>query len=173
MKQMGGGIGNNDQHTVSAEEETGNGVYIGTETKELLEKLGNKKSLTAIFDENKSLFSDMSIGEYIAAEIDRRGITKTKVIKASGINKRFFFDILSGKKNPSRRYIIRLFLAMQLNLNDIQWYLRATDYPQLYARNKRDAVIIYCINHKLSVDECNRMLNNVGLENLGFENTEG
>ncbi len=141
----------------------------GTETADILEKLKNRKSLTEILDENKAMFSNMSIGEYISAEITRKNFTKAKIIKASGINKRFFFDILSGKKSPNRRYIIRIFLALQLDFNDVQWYLRATDYPQLYARNKRDAVIIYCINKKLSVDACNKMLNNIGLENLGFE----
>jgi|GEM_PF-938594 len=144
----------------------------GTLTRDILDQLKEKKSLTQIFDENKSMFAEMTIGEYIAAEIERRSLTKSKVIKLSGINKRFFFDILSGKKTPSRRYIIRIFLALGLDLNDVQWYLRAADYPQLYVRNKRDAVIVYCINHKLSVGECNKMLNNVGLENLGFENTE-
>ena len=142
----------------------------GIDTKNLLDDLKDNKSLTEFFKENKEVFADMSIGEYIAAEIERRNITKSKVIRSSGINKRFFFDILNGKKSPSRRYIIRIFLALQMDFNDVQWYLKATDYPQLYAKNKRDAVIIYCFAHHLSVKECNKMLNNIGLENLGFEN---
>ena len=144
---------------------------VKVDTVSLLESLKETKTLTEIFEANKFAFTDMSIGEYIDAEIIRRGLVKNKVIKESGINKRFFFDILSGSKKPSQRYIIRIFLAMQMDFNDVQWLLRACDYPQLYAKNKRDAVIIYCINHKLPVGECNRMLNKVGLENLGFENS--
>jgi len=169
MKDAPESVEKNDKNSLTAEATMTEVGRTGTETKDLLEELKNKKSLTEIFDENKAMFSNMSIGEYISAEISRRNFTKARIIKASGINKRFFFDILGGKKSPNRRYIIRIFLALQLDLNDVQWYLRATDYPQLYARNKRDAVIIYCINHKLSVDACNKMLNNIGLENLGFE----
>ena len=113
---------------------------------------------------------DMSIGEYIELEIEKRNIKKAYVIKKSGINKRYFNDIIAGNKTPNRRYIVRIFLAMELDLCDVQWYLKACDYPNLYAKNKRDAVIIYCLNNKLSVDECNKMLNKIGLENLGFEN---
>lgn len=140
------------------------------DTEKILNQLDGDKTFTEIFKENKESFSYKTVGEYILEEIENRNTTKAKIIKISGINKRFFFDIMSSKKRPSRRYIIRIFLALELDLKDVQWYLKACDYPQLYAREKRDAVIIYCINHSLPVPECNTMLNKVGLENLGFEN---
>jgi len=143
---------------------------MAKDTEKILNQLGGDKSFTEILNENKESFSYKSIGEYILDEIQKQNTTKAKVIRQSGINKRFFFHITSDKKRPSRRYIIRIFISLQLCLKDIQWYLKACDYPQLYARDKRDAVIIYCINHRISVQECNTMLNKVGLENLGFEN---
>ena len=144
---------------------------MGSITEKILDQLGGSRSLTEIFDENREAYSTLSIGDYIELEIARANATKAKLIRESGINRRFFFDILSGKKLPNRRYIIRIFLALKLPLADVQWYLQAMDYPQLYARNRRDSVIIYCINHQLPVSECNDMLNKIGLENLGFENT--
>ena len=142
---------------------------MGSTTNKILNELNSDKPLSKIFEENKSAYSDMSIGDYIDVEIKKRRMTKAKVIKDSGINKRFFYDIIKNKKTPSRRYIIRIFLALKIELKDVQWYLKAANYPQLYARDKRDCVIIYCINNKLSVPECNEMLNKIGLENLGFE----
>lgn len=143
---------------------------MAKDTEKILNQLGGDQSFTEILNENKDSFFYKSIGQYILDEIQKQNTTKAKVIKQSGINKRFFFHIISDNKRPSRRYVIRIFLALKLDLKDIQWYLKACDYPQLYARDKRDAVIIYCINHKISVPECNTMLNKVGLENLGFEN---
>ena len=142
---------------------------MGNTTDKILEQLNGGKPLTEILEENKEAYSDMQIGDYIDMEIKNRRMTKAKVIKNSGVNKRFFFDIIKNKKIPSRRYIIRIFLALKLDLKDVQWYLRAANYPQLYARDKRDCVIIYCINNNLCVPECNKMLNKIGLENLGFE----
>ncbi len=140
-------------------------------TEKMLNQLEGEKSFTEILEENKGSFEYKTVGEYILNEIEKKHTTKAKIIKESGINKRFFFGIISNSKHPSRRYIIRIFLALELTLKDVQWYLKAMDYAQLYARDRRDAVIIYCINHHLSVNECNKMLNKIGLENLGFENT--
>ena len=143
---------------------------MGNETDKMLGDLDGAKSMTEFFENNRVVFIDKPVGEYIDSEIQKRGLTKTKIIRESGINRRYFFNILSGKKTPDRRYIIRIFLAMGLELADVQWYLNACGYRQLYVRDKQDCIIIYCINHKLSVRECNAMLNKIGLENLGFEN---
>lgn len=144
---------------------------MGKETEKIMGDLGNAQSLTEFMRENKAAFINKPVGEYIDLEIKKRKLIKAKIIRDSGMNKRYFFDILYGRKMPDRRYIIRIFMAMELDLEDVQWYLNACGYRQLYARDKQDCVIIYCINHKLSVQECNAMLNKIGLENLGFENT--
>ncbi len=143
---------------------------MGRDTEKILDHLSETESLTEFFQENKEAFNLLTIGEYIELELKNRKLTKAGIIRKSGINKRFFFDILAGKKTPNRRYIIRLFLALGVDFSDVQWYLKACDYPQLYVKNKRDSIIIYCLNNELSVSECNKMLNNVDLENLGFEN---
>ncbi len=143
---------------------------LSMDTEKILKKLSDTKSITEFLQENKEQFNLASIGDYIELEIKNKKLTKASIIRKSGVNKRFFFDILSGKKTPNRRYIIRIFLALDIDFADVQWYLKACDYPQLYAKNKRDSIIIYCLNKKICVDECNRMLNRVGLENLGFEN---
>ena len=139
-------------------------------TEKILERIAGANSVTEYLEENRSTFDLLTIGEYIELELESRKLTKASVIKRSGINKRYFNDIIAGAKTPNRRYTIRIFLAIGLELKDVQWYLKACDYPQLFAKNKRDSVIIYCINKKLPVSECNAMLNKIGLENLGFEN---
>jgi len=144
---------------------------MGKATEKLSSQLDDTKSITEFLHENKAAFINKPIGDYIKSEIQKREFSKAKAIRDSGINKRYFLDILNGSKTPTRRYIIRIFLALGLELKDAQWYLNACAYPQLYSRNRADSIIIYCFNHKLSVRECNTMLNKAGLENLGFENT--
>ena len=144
---------------------------MGKETEKIMGNLGRAHSMTEFLRENKAAFINKSVGEYIDLEIEKRKLTKAKIIRDSGMNKRYFFDVLNGRKIPDRRYIIRIFMAMEMDLEDVQWYLNACGYRQLYARDQQDCVIIYCINHKLPVQECNTMLNKIGLESLGFENT--
>lgn len=144
---------------------------MGKDTENLSDQLDSTGSITEFLQENKAAFVSKPIGEFVKAEIKKRKLSKAKVVRNSGINKRYFLDILSGAKTPARRYIIRIFLALELDIKDAQWYLNACAYPQLYTRNKADSIIIYCFHHHLSVCDCNAMLNKAGLENLGFENT--
>lgn len=90
------------------------------DTEKILEKLSGTKSITEFIEENKDAFDLLTIGEYIELELKNRNCTKASVIRKSGINKRFFFDILSGKKTPNRRYIVRMFLALGLDFSDTQ-----------------------------------------------------
>lgn len=95
---------------------------MGNETEKVLGDLDGAKSMTAFFEKNREAFIDKPIRYYIDSEIQKRGFTKKKIIKESGINRRYFFDILSGKKTPDRRYIIRILLALRMELGDAQWY---------------------------------------------------
>lgn len=135
-----------------------------SKTNKLNEKLKQDISITELFEESSKDFLSIPLNQYLKVLIEQKGFTKAQIIRDSGINRRFFFDILSGKRKPTRNYIIRLLHALQMPLKNIQWLLRATGYAQLYARDKRDCVIIYCINHQNSVKECNEMLEKIGFE---------
>ena len=137
-----------------------------TKTDILNEKLNRDISFTEFFDDNAKDFLDIPLSRYLKALIEKRGFTKARVIRDSGINRRFFFDILSDKRKPTRNYVLRILIALKIPLKNVQWLLRATGYAQLYARDRRDSVVIYCINHKVDVRECNEMLQRINLEEL-------
>jgi transcriptional regulator with XRE-family HTH domain len=133
-------------------------------TEKLLEKLNQDISITKFLKEHQDAFIQTDLGACLNAIIREKNFTKEQVIKGSGINRRYFFDILSGKRFPDRNYILRILLAVQLPLEDAQWLLKVTKYSQLYARDRRDSVIIYSFDKKLDVQACNRMLENLSME---------
>ena len=134
-----------------------------SKTEIINERLKQDISFTEFYEENAKELLDIPLCRYLNALIEKKGYTKAQVIRDSGINRRFFFDILSCKRNPSRDYVLRILMALQIPLKNIQWLLRATGYAQLYARDKRDSVIIYCINHQIGVMDCNAMLEKICL----------
>lgn len=138
--------------------------YVISRTDIINEKLKQEISITELFEQNSNDFLNVSLNQYLKELIDQKGCTKAQIIRESGINRRYFFDILSGKSKPTRNNVLRVLLALQTPLKNVQWLLRATGYAQLYARDKRDSVIIYCINHQSSVNDCNTMLNKVNFE---------
>ena len=135
-----------------------------SKTNILNERLKQDISITELFEENSKDFLSVPLNRYLKTLIEKKGFTKAQMIRDSGINRRFFYDILSGKRKPTRNYILRFMIVLEMPLKNVQWLLRATGYAQLYARDKRDSVIIYCINHQNSVDECNTMLDKIGFE---------
>ena len=133
-------------------------------TEKLMEQLKAGGSITAFFEDNPSDFLPYSFQEIINPVIQSKKVTAASLIRESGINRRYYFEILSGKKRPTRNYVLRILLALSLPVQDVQWILRAAGYPQIYVRNKRDAVMLYAFEHRLSVRECNEMLDNIEME---------
>lgn len=135
-----------------------------SKTNKLNKKLKDDISLTEFFEQNAKEFLNVPLNRYIKALIDKKGYTRAKMVRESGINRRYFYDILSGKRNATRNYVLRILLVLETPLKNAQWLLRATGYAQLYARDQRDSVIIYCVNHQSSVKDCNTMLEKINCE---------
>ncbi len=135
-----------------------------TTTEDLLGRLRSGESLTEFLKDNSNAFLSISLEEYIKAVIHDKKKTHAALIRDSGINRRYFYDILSGQRHPERSYVLRLMLALKLSFQDAQWLLKATGYPQLYVRNRRDTVVVYALERGLGVRECNAMLEKIDLE---------
>jgi hypothetical protein len=135
-------------------------------TQTLLERLRAGQSITEFFLENQDAIYDFPLNECLKEYILQKHVPSAKLIRESGMNRRYYYDILSGKRRPDQNYVLRLLLALQAPTADVQWLLRCARYPLLYVRNRRDAVILYAIEHTLSIKECNRMLENLGLEEI-------
>lgn len=83
--------------------------------------------------------------------IKKSETSKANIINASDFGYTYFYDVIAGKKAPSRDKIIRLFLGMHLSLDDCQRALRLYGWAQLYPRFKRDSILIYALNHQFTV----------------------
>ena len=62
--------------------------------------------------------------------------------------------------------LIRFAIGAGLDLDETQTLLKHAKYAPLYARNKRDGVIIYAINNKKSSVDCDILLSETGEEPL-------
>ena len=56
--------------------------------------------------------------------------------------------------------------SMQLSLEEAQYLLKLGQRGELYPRNRRDAALIYCIQHKLNLIDTELMLDQLGEEML-------
>lgn len=142
-------------------------MNIQKSTDELLKILNSKDTIESYIEENKADIIDITLSEYLEDMLKKYNIPKNRVINASGLNQIYAYQIFDGKKkNPSRDKLIQLIFGMKLDITDAQRLLKTAGVNELYPRIKRDSIIIFALNKKISVSECDELLFEMGEETI-------
>ncbi|MCD8013034.1 MAG: hypothetical protein LUG99_07650 [Lachnospiraceae bacterium] len=97
----------------------------------------------------------------------------TDVIVESGIERSYFYHVLSGQKTPGRNMVLRICLCLSATLTETNQLLRLARQGILYPKVKRDAAIIFAIEKKYSMQQANQLLIQEGELPLYKENRGG
>ena len=134
-------------------------------TDELNNELKEASDVQRFMAENKDEMLSKTIADLLGELLKKKNISKAEVIKKADIPKTYAYELLRGEKEkPSRDKLLRFAFAMQLDLDEVQTLLKHAEMPPLYARNSRDSVIIFAINNKKTLIECNILLEETGKE---------
>ena len=98
--------------------------------------------------------------------MEQRSLTPRDMIRLLGIERSYYYHILSGAKKPSRNMILRIGFCLRADLRQMQRLLRLVNAPNLYARVERDALLIYAIQNKYTMAQANDLLLQNGLPPL-------
>ena len=90
--------------------------------------------------------------------MQQKHLRTKQVIIDSGIEKSYFYRILSRGQLPGRSMTIRLALSLGCDLKETNRLLRLAEHSELYPRVSRDAMLIWGITHGLSMSEINELL---------------
>ena len=134
-------------------------------TEELLEVL-KKSSLEAYLKENGGELIQNPLCDYLNAILDEKGLTKSEAIKKSNVQENYAYQIFSGIRIPSRDKLIAICFGMSLSVDEAQTLLKYAGYAPLYPRNKRDSVIIACMEKGETLVRCNIALDELNLSSL-------
>ena len=135
-------------------------------TGELFSELKDEHNVADYLDRNSDELT-VPLDEYLKNLLAKKNLTKKTVIERSGLNREYAYHIFSGtKKNPSRPKILALAIALELNLDETQYFLRYAGQVPLYPRNSWDAVIISAIEQNLTVMQTNDLLHRLGEKNF-------
>lgn len=133
-------------------------------TDELLERLLASASPEAYLLHTK--LDNRSLSDYLLALIDAKGLTRADVVRRSKINSTFAYQLFGGKRQAGRDNAIRLALAIGCTLDEAQCLLRYAGHSELWCKNRRDAIIIFCIDRGYTLDECDDELYRLGEDTL-------
>ncbi len=119
------------------------------------------KAATNIEDyliKNKENMLTSNLPEYLNKLLTQKGLKKADVIRSSQLGRAYVYQIFSGKKTPSRDKLIAIAFGMGLSDDETQKMLKLTCNRELYARDKRDALILFALLKKKTVFEINESL---------------
>lgn len=103
---------------------------------------------------------------YIQELMDEKQMSKAKLISKTNIQRNYGYQILDGSKSAGKDKIVQLCLGLECSMEQAQRLLALAQVGSLYAKNKRDALCIYALEHHLSVMDTNLLLEEFGLELL-------
>lgn len=137
-------------------------------TEELLDELLFSRNIENYF-ENEEVGDNPKLSEYLNDLLVQKNLKKNEVIKKSKLNGTFAYQILNGERNPSRNKILQFVFAMDMTLKETQRALKYGGVSELYPKNKRDAIIIYCLNNKLGIEDVDDSLYKFGEKTINEE----
>lgn len=136
---------------------------MNKKTDDLLNQL---KLKNATYDEylynNEDCFLDTDISLFWKKIVAQSNMKKSDIINKADIGYTFFYDILKGKKHPSRDMLIKILLVMNVDIEIFQEALRIYEWAALYPKIKRDSILIYAISHNISLQKTSELLEDNG-----------
>ena len=88
--------------------------------------------------------------DFMRKTIQKKGMTQQNVFLAADMPERYGYKLISGQKHTTERdTIIRLCLAAEFLLEEVQEALILYGMAPLYAKLPRDAAFIVAFNHRI------------------------
>lgn len=119
------------------------------------------KTATDIEDylaENREHLLKDSLSEHLHMLLSEKGLTRADVIRGSLLGRAYVYRIFAGDKIPSRDKLIALAFGLQLSDPETQKMLKLSGNRELYARDGRDALILFALQRNMTIMDANGML---------------
>ena len=104
--------------------------------------------------------------EWLADALAKSGRPRNEVIRDSRLNQTFAYQIMAGTRRASRDKLIQLAFGLRLGLDAASELLMRGGVNPLSCTNRRDVVMAWCLEHRLSVAECDDLLWAAGEQTL-------
>lgn len=133
---------------------------------QVLHTVNGREELGRYVEEQGGDRPQMSFCQYFTDLLAQKKLPKSEAVKNSQISRTYAYQILDGRKNPSRDKAVALCLSAGLDLKQTQRALTAAGVSPLYPKARRDAILIYAVNQQMGVLSANDLLYEMGEEVL-------
>lgn len=127
-------------------------------TEELINELQDCPSIQDYIQANDSHFLHCTTAEYIGELMHKYGLKKSDIVNHSCLSEVYTYQILSGAKHPERDKLLCLAFALCLSILETNRLLKISGKSELYAKSKRDSILIFALSKKLDIHQANDLL---------------
>lgn len=99
-----------------------------------------------------------SLSDYLQQLLDEKGLERAEAVRKAGLNDTFGYQIFMGQRGASRNKVLQLAFALSLTLKEANRLLQAAGANELYCKNKRDAIIIFCLDRGYALQKVDEEL---------------
>ncbi len=139
-----------------------------TSTTELENEIKAATNIDGYLERNRPHMLSCTLHEHLRDLLTQKGISRADVVRGSMLNRTYVYQIFDGSKAPSRDKLIAIAFGLHLSDEEAQRMLKLSGYRNLYARDDRDAIILYALQRGLSILDANDLLFEHGFPLLGI-----
>jgi hypothetical protein len=120
-------------------------------TKDLTDEVRKASNFDRVLERCKSEFVEEDFTRYLDSLMDAHQISKTNLIIRANMDKGYAYQIFRGERAPSREVLLKIAIGLSATLEETKMLLQYGGKSELYARVKRDAAILFCLEKGYSI----------------------
>lgn len=136
------------------------------DTKLLLRLLRENASFEEFLARGGDAINNPSLTTLLLTYLSESGKNVAQIADASMLSQSFVYQVFSGIRKPGRNALISLAIALRLDVVGTQRLLVVAQKGELYARVRRDAAILFAIEHNYTLLQTEDLLQSAGESSL-------
>lgn len=136
-------------------------------TDELCHEIKAATDIEYYLKNNKKSMLTSTLPQHLNLLLSQKGFSRAEVVRGSLLDRAYVYQIFSGEKTPSRDKLIALAFGLRLTDAETQRMLKLSCNRELYARDERDALILFALKQEMPILAANELLFNHGFTALG------
>lgn len=133
-------------------------------TEDLIDELQHAPSLDGYLASHEP--GDRTLADYLNGFLASKRLERASVVRMANLNETFGYQIFKGDRHPSRDKVLQIAFAMALDVRETNRALALADVGALTPKSRRDAIIIFCIDHGCSLQKVNEELYRFGEDTI-------
>lgn len=127
-------------------------------TSTLFNKLSNRKDGEALLSQKQT---SPTCARLLQEILEKAKMSIPEWIAGADISKSYGYQVLRGERTPGRDILLRTALVVRLSLKETQRLLAVGGCGALYPKVRRDAAVIFALNHKMTLWETEELISSL------------